>query len=290
MPRSIDEGFKDFLAKLVPTDVESEAAKNHRASIHARLQTSFGLKRFVRIGSFGNGTSVSGYSDVDYLASLSNSSLTRSSTYSLEKVRNDLSERFPYTPVRVDCPAVVLPFGSKVSETTEIVPADYVEERNGYSVYDIADGSGGWMRASPDMHIEYVDKADRILDRKLKPLIRFVKAWKYFQNVPISSFYLELRIASYGYTQNSVIYNIDLQIILSRLLSDGLAPFLDPMGVSGYIYACKTDVQKADALSKLKSAASRAEKAYEDYKKGNIQSAFGWYKLLYGDQFPSYYY
>lgn len=56
MPRSIEEGFEGFLAKLKATAPESDAAKRHRASIEACLKSNFGLKRFVRIGSFGNGT------------------------------------------------------------------------------------------------------------------------------------------------------------------------------------------------------------------------------------------
>jgi len=101
MPRTIDEGFRDFLKKLTPSSAESEAAKSHRASIEARLimKGDFGLRRFTRIGSFGNGTSISGYSDVDYLASLARDTLTSDSTYSLGKVRNSLDDRFPKTGV-----------------------------------------------------------------------------------------------------------------------------------------------------------------------------------------------
>ena len=51
MPRSINEGFDDFLAKLKATASESDAAKQHRASIEACLKNNFGLKRFARIGS-----------------------------------------------------------------------------------------------------------------------------------------------------------------------------------------------------------------------------------------------
>ena len=70
MPRTVDEGFRDFLQKLTPSNTESVAAKNHRASIKQCIESNFGLKRFWRTGSFGNGTSISGYSDVDYMASI----------------------------------------------------------------------------------------------------------------------------------------------------------------------------------------------------------------------------
>lgn len=59
MPRTIDEGFRDFLTKLRSSGAESDGAQKHRASIKACLENNFGLRRFTRIGSFGNGTSIS---------------------------------------------------------------------------------------------------------------------------------------------------------------------------------------------------------------------------------------
>jgi hypothetical protein len=290
MPRTVDEGFRDFLAKLTPSTAESQAAKNHRASIEACLKNNFGLKRFVRIGSFGNGTSISGFSDVDYLACLPTAQLTENSTYSLTKVRNALDTRFPNTGVRVNCPAVAVPFGATKSESTEIVPADYMRESNGHSVYDIADCANGWMKASPDAHNAYVRYIDGRLGGKVKPLIRFLKAWKYYRAVPISSFYLELRVAKYASGESAIVYDIDIKRILQQLWDGQLAAMQDPMGISGYIFACKSDAFRADALSKLETAVTRADKAREATLKDNISEAFYWWRLLYNDAFPTYYY
>jgi len=129
MPRTIDEGFRDFLSNLTPSTTETQAVKNHRASIEACLKSNFGLNRFARIGSFGNGTSISGYSDVDYLASLSLENQTLVSTSTLTSVKNTLDTRFPFTGVNVRSPAVVVPFGTLKVETSEIVPAFFQEEK-----------------------------------------------------------------------------------------------------------------------------------------------------------------
>ena len=290
MPRTVDEGFRDFLPKLTPSGSETEAAKSHRSSIETRLKRDFGLRRFVRIGSFGNGTSISGYSDVDYLASLARDTLTESSTYSLGKVRDSLDDRFPHTGVRVSCPAVVVPFGTKKSETTEIVPADYVNDKNGHYVYDIPDCNGGWMKASPDAHNAYVADINDKLGGKVKPLIRFIKAWKCYRDVPISSFYLELRVARYASGETSIVYDIDVKRILCQLRDCKLADMQDPLGVSGYISACKTEALYQNAMSKLETAATRAEKAREAADKGSISDAFYWWRLVYNDEFPTYYY
>jgi len=164
-----------------------------------------------------------------------------------------------------------------------------VNKSNGHSVYDIADCAGGWMKASPDAHNEYVRNIDNKLGNKVKPLIRFIKAWKYYRDVPISSFYLELRVAKYATDESSILYAVDVKRVLCLLRDCALASMQDPMGVSGYIPACKTEALKADAISKLDTAAARAEKACEAASKDDISSAFYWWRLLYDDQFPSYY-
>lgn len=135
--------------------------------------------------------------------------------------------------------------------------------------------------------VRYVD--DR-LGGKVKPLIRFLKAWKYFRDVPISSFYLELRVAKYAAGEKSIIYDIDVKRVLRELWDGQLADMQDPMEISGYIPACKTETLRADALSKLITAVTRADKARGAASGGSIQDAFYWWRLLYNDQFPAYYY
>jgi len=290
MPRTIEQGFEDFLSKLKPQRTESDAARNHRASIESCLRNNFGLNRFVRIGSFGNWTSVSRHSDVDYLACLPIGQLTQISTSTLIKVRGALSNRFPITGVVVDCPAVVVPFGTRKSEITEIVPADHVGESRGFKVYEIADCAGGWMKASPDAHNAYVRAVDEELGGKVKPLIRFLKAWKFFRAVPISSFYLELRVAKYASDEKAIIYDIDVRNVLKVLWDVQLASMQDPMGFSGYIPACKSDAARVEALSKLGTAYARAEKARIAATNKNYSEAFDWWRLLYNDEFPTYYF
>jgi hypothetical protein len=200
---TVDEGFRVFLSRLTPTGGESEAAKKHRASIAACLEANFNITQFFRTGSFGNGTSISGFSDVDYFACIPTDKLKQNSSSTLKEVRDVLDARFPNTGVVIRTPAIHVPFGTNALESTEVVPADFINKANGYSVYDIADGSGGWMRSSPGAHIAYVAGINENLGKKVKPLVRFIKAWKFYKNVPISSFYLELRVAKYAADQSS---------------------------------------------------------------------------------------
>jgi hypothetical protein len=205
------------------------------------------------------------------------------------KVRNALDARFPNTGVKINNPAVVCPFGKYKSEDTEVVIADYIGERNGFKVYEIADGSDGWREVSPDAHNHYVANVDRKHGGKVKPLIRFVKAWNFYRDVPIKSFYLEMAVAKYSDGESSIVYDIDVKRILNMLTANSLSAMQDPTGVAGYIYPCKTDALKQDAISKLTTAATRAYKACEAEECGNTKEAFEWWRLLYNDKFPTYY-
>lgn len=287
LTRTVEEGFKIFHGWLTPTGGETEAAKKHRASIKDCLETNFGMTRFFRSGSFGNGTNISGYSDVDYFAEIPANNLTQDSAYSIRKIRDVLEKRFPNTGVTIRTPAIVIPFGSD-TEKTEVVPAYYIKKENGYETYDIADGKGGWMKSGPDAHNAYVDKVDGNLGNKVKPLIRFIKAWKYYNSVEISSFYLELRTTKYALSETSIVYSIDLKNILKLLYDNQLSAIQDPMGVSGLIYPCSSEAKKYDALSKLETALVRAEKARNAEIAEKISDAFYWWDILFNYRFPTY--
>jgi hypothetical protein len=146
------------------------------------------------------------------------------------------------------------------------------------------------MKTSPDAHNAYVRDIDDALGGKVKPLIRFLKAWKCFRDVPISSFYLELRVAKYASGEKSIVYDIDVKNVLKMLFDCELGSMQDPVGISGYIPACSTDTKKQDALSKLETAFTRAQNARDEAIKENVSKAFDWWRLLYNYEFPTYYY
>lgn len=289
MASTVEEGFREFLTGLTPTAKETEAAASHRASIKACLDTNLGVTHFFRTGSFGNGTSISGYSDVDYFAGIPTEKLKRSSTNSLSMVRDALNTRFPNTGVRVSCPAVTVPFGTNKEETTEVVPADYKRTtKEGYRVFDIADCAGGWIEASPDAHNAYVRDVDAKRAGKVKALVRFLKAWKYYCQVPISSFYLELRVAKYASGEDSIVYPIAVKNVFKLLSDNALAKMQDPQGISGYISPCSTQAKLDEATSKLKTALTRADKAETARLDGKVRDAFSWWSLAFNGHFSEY--
>ena len=287
MARSIEQAWNDFHGWLTPTGSETQAAIDHRASIEVCLTNNFGLSNFFRCGSFGNGTSISVYSDVDYIASIPAANVSSNSYTFLSRVETVLNVRFPRTGVHTNTPAISVPFGAQ-AESTEVVPARYAAQSSGgYNIYDIADGRGGWMRTCPNAHNSYVKEINDKLGGKVKPLIRFMKAWKYYNKVPISSFFLEMYTAQYADTQDTIIYSLDLTILFSRL-SATLTALSDPKGIAGEIYPCASTTDAQITKAALETAARRSLQASDHQNNEEWHSAFIWWNLLFDDRFPSY--
>jgi Second Messenger Oligonucleotide or Dinucleotide Synthetase domain len=288
MAKTAAEGFSTFLSRLTPSKTERDKASKHRASIEIKLNAKFGLHRMFESGSFRHGTGVSGESDVDLFASLKSSRPLRGSS-SLATVRNTLKERFPATPVYVRSPAVVIDFGSGY-ERVEVIPAYALGPAGEHMKYNIPGVTSDWMQSTPEAHLAYVNESNTKPSKgHAKSMARLIKAWKYYRDVPISSFYLEMRAAAYTRRQSTVVYWMDLYLMLAELQQHGLASMNDPAGTTGRIEPCSSAALKQDAISKLDRAVARAGKAYDAAYNGNLKTAFEQWDLLFAGQFPSYY-
>ncbi len=113
-------------------------------------------------------------------------------------MKNALAARFPSTPVRISRPAVVIAFAGG-EETWEVIPG-FVTGRGGHGVfvYDIPGAATGWLDTAPLEHLAYVNEVNsrQGIAGGAKKLARLIKAWKYYNDVPISSFTLRCGLLS----------------------------------------------------------------------------------------------
>jgi hypothetical protein len=286
MPTTVSAGFDLYLSRLKPTSSEVSSASQHRESVRSALE-ALKLSRFFQTGSFSHGTGVRHYSDVDYLASFK-TDRPSSSDSALTRVKGRLQDRFPATTVKVRRPAVVIEFAGG-TETYEVVPAWVARVEDDDLVYDIPGASTGWIESAPDVHVNYVNDCNKAVGGgKAKGLVRLIKAWKYERLVPLSSFYLEMQAARYAKGHRPVIYSWDLLGLLKSLRAGGLAAMNDPSGRVGRIYAASSEGSKTEALSKLDTAISRAQKARDAEESGDAQAAFDWWDKVFDGSFPAY--
>lgn len=289
MARTVNEGFEEFLHRLVPTQAQREAGASHRASVKSALASRLKVNSFFESGSFSHGTGVRNKSDVDVFVSLGETK-PDSSYSALTWVKGALERSFPRTGVRIRRPAVVVEFGGGY-ETWEVIPA-FLTARGALSqhIYDIPGPGAGaaYIDSAPKEHLDYVNECNKTPhDGDAKDLARLIKAWKYYRNVPISSFYLEMRCAQHVANQSTYIHVWDVCQLLEELNRHQLAAMNDPKGATGRFYACSSDTTKEDALSKLEAAANRARKALDAHNADKPDDAFYYLDLLFGGKFPA---
>lgn len=286
--RTVDEAFDVFLGQLTPLSSQRSAAASHRASVESAINAAMDTNSFRETGSFHHGTGVRHHCDVDLLVSIKGGRPGTSDT-ALGWIRDALKARFPNTPVRTSRPAVVVEFAGG-AETWEVIPG-FITGRGGPDVfvYDIPGASSGWMDSAPGAHLDYVNDCNAIVKVSggAKKLARLAKAWKYYNNVPISSFYLEMRAAQHVATQSSFIPVWDICQLLEKLDGHQLAAMNDPKGASAPFSACSSDAKRTEALSKLSTGASRARRALDAYRASKTGDAFDALGLLFGGNFPS---
>ncbi|MCU0440398.1 MAG: hypothetical protein MUC49_21105 [Raineya sp.] len=289
--KTIIEGFETFLARLEPLQTEYLKGASHKTSVKNCLRNAFECSNLFETGSFGNHTGVRHWSDSDFFAVIPKEYISANSSKMLTKIKEAVQLTFSTTfGIKVDCPSVQIPFGIYQSEFMEITPCFFYEKREttqgNFDAYGIPNGNGGWIYASPGAHNAYVKQQDNRLNKKLKKLIQLVKAWKFYNNVPLTSFYLELRCTKWAEGKQEIVYDEDIYKFLKYLEDIKLASIRDPMGISGLIDACKTNTKKNDALSKLSTAVTRSRKACIDNILDRVDNSFEWWNKFFNDQFP----
>ncbi|GIH04604.1 hypothetical protein Rhe02_26710 [Rhizocola hellebori] len=290
MPRSVAQAFDEFLRRLTPLESEREARAKHRDSVEASLRNSIEVNRFIEIGSFVNGTGIRKHCDVDLLVSIKGAKPGSSDT-ALGWVKNALTASFPNTKVSISRPAVVVEFANG-DGAWNVMPAFAAGRRDdNFPLYEVPGYDTGWMDSAPDAHASYVNDVNNIskVSGAAKNLARLAKAWKYYNEMPVSSFYLEMRAAEYISSEETHIPVWDICGLLQRLDQLRLAPMKDPKTVTGQFDACATPAIRDESVAKLRRGANRARKALEAFHNEDTPEVFYYLDLLFGGNFPGRY-
>lgn len=259
-------------ATWAPSATQFTGARTHRAAIEAKLNAALGIFGMFEIGSLRHGTGIWTHSDADYLVSLKGTR-PESQWTTLNNVKVALQARYPTTTIVVRQPAVVCRFSDG---DVEVVPGFYSD-----SGYWIPDPTGGWMKTFPTDHNEYVNNVNKKHDGAAKKLARQMKIWKYRRGVPVSSCYLEMRAAKHLEGESTYLPVWDLHLALKKILDANLVAMNDPTGLGSRFTATSSATSKADALSKLETAVSRASKARDYEREGHHEKAIEQLKLLF---------
>ena len=274
--------FAALLQRIEPLDSELIQVRRHRITAQRRLISSFDVVKMPPIGSHSRGTAITRFSDFDVMAVLRRNeakwggNMILSNTL-LDKIREDLQDRYVHTDVRGDQQAVVLDFAAG-QESLDIVPALFLRMEKLRPVYGIPDGFGGWLESSPEAHNLYFSRADERAQGKLKRAARLVKWWKNSRAraIPMLSFHIDMLLAQSDICVGVKSY-AEIMYEAFRLLNERECRGLrDPAGIAGTIPAARTEAQWQELVGAVDYALRHARAALlaqgaKDFAEANRQ-------------------
>lgn len=283
--------FQTLLARIAPLQTEIDAAERHVATIRTRLAEAYALKGFVRAGSYSRDTFIRGGSDVDLFAVVARDDLRWGGSYvssdtALGNFGRELKARFPSTTIRRDVHAIVLEFNDC---HVDVVPSFFAGMTPGKQpMYAIPDGRGDWMKTSPAQHNAYIRHEDEASRGKLRRVARLIKFWRECRTprVPLSSFHIEMVLASEGICRGVKSYGECVLEVLQGLAQRECRGLQDPLGISGLLPAVKSEARRGAAVASVRysreHAKSAVRAAYLDYH----DEACRQWDIVYNGYFP----
>jgi hypothetical protein len=287
MKRTVQDGFEEFITRLTPQYSEPEKAELNLTAIERVLKSEFTVQYIANYGSTGHGTNVDGYSAIDCFAVVPKDALIEESSRSLDKVHSALVQQFPDAVVTEGRSVIAVPFGPQRAECHHVVPVFSKGQKEGFDIYGVPAPRDRWIDACPGGHSAWLNELNHELANQLKPFVRIVKAWNFYENEPLWSFYLELCAAEFLSSRPSVSYSSDVQDFFEYLLRRRLAPFKGSVGCTEPVYGSSL-ADKFESIAKVRSAAEKAKQAYGCEMRGNIPDAYFWWRKLFNYKFTAF--
>jgi len=169
----------------------------------------------------------------------------------------------------------------------DIVPAFYTD--TGY--YLIPDGNGGWKATDPRVDQNRVIEINQKHGGKILQIIRTLKYWNIYAQMPtISSYLFENIILNFFNSKDKISDYIDVNLFnfWYHLKSAIYNNVNDPKGFQGNI-----NNLTFDEMNKISNKANDTyDKGYEAYKieteEKNQEKAINKWRTIFGDEFPKY--
>jgi YD repeat-containing protein len=234
------------------------------------------------IGSADRGTIIRPLDDVDLLAVFDADAYTNTYRWNssgfITRVRDALNEGgASIVGTRGQAVRIFYTSGPKV----DVAPV-FALQGGGYF---LPNGTGGWMTTNPDFHRDWIAERHRDLNYHLKPLARAIKRWNRVHSERLSSFHIEVMVgrifSSLGsdYRQAAAMFFTHASNYLHAN---------DPAGHSGDLAAKFTWNKQQAILQSFTSARDRADKAVAAEARGDHAEAIRLWRIVFGDEFPSY--
>lgn len=280
----IPDMLPTFVERLIPADYDRITAATRKKELLAQIEhAGVEVVDMFEAGSFNHGTGVRDHADVDNMVWVRLAQKTQLPSSTLSRFRTALL-RLTARRVSVASPAVRIEYWT--APYFEVVPAFINGTKGDVTVYDIPGRRDEWVQSAPKAHNDLVDEQNDRLGKRLKPLVRLLKAWKYHAGAAVSSFYLEMRATEYAKGESVIVYEIDLKRVLRTILSKDVADMNDPSGITGRVPACASDEDQRATSSAMRVALDDLERA-EGHRKADDAMSY-WISMshVFGNNYP----
>jgi hypothetical protein len=283
------QAFTEFAGKLVPTPKQNLTIASRRRTIESRLLNAFPsncdlpILEVRTIGSVDCQTIIRPLHDVDLLAVFKGGVSTFAvrffgSRQFITTVRDTLND---------SSAAIVGTRGQAVrifyAEPPWVDVAPVFPRPAGGFV--LPDGHNGWLATNPDFHKQWIDRENARLDYQLKALARLMKRWNRAHGERLSSFHIEVMVAS---TFNSL--NTNHRQAAAMFFEHGPRRLhsSDPAGHSGDLARKLSPSKQQAILQSFESARQRSSRALDAERRSDHAEAIRLWAIIFGDDFPRY--
>lgn len=283
------QAFDQFLEDITITDYQKKTyVEGRRKSVVDNLATTFPETSnlpFVAgrlIGSAAKGTIVRPLDDIDVLATFSNEKNawskyrwdSKSFLYRIRDAYNGIETA--QVGARGQAIRVFFQTGGHV----DVAPV-FIESEE---VYQLPNGSGGWIKTAPFVANKWFKDKNAELDYNLAPLVRLLKKWNGAHSKRLRSFHLETMA---GHTFGKLSSNRRTALQKFFEWAGGHIDVRDPGQQGGSLSTYLTWSARDEVKQSLSVASDRAVKALSAEAAGDHEEAKRLWRLILGSSFPN---
>ncbi len=288
---TVNKRFSELLANISLTEKQLSDGAACRESVIGCLNSAYWSSssvsaRSLSVGSWGKFTRIRPPRDVDVVFQLPYEVYQRfelrtgnRQSQLLQEVKGHLQNRFYSTAIKGDGPVVLVPFAAF---SVEVIPA-FIRNDQKYSVC-MTDNGGRYKAADYSAEIDHISKSNTDTNSNTRELIRMLKCWQGYCNVPIKSFWLEITAVNF---LNQWEYRGKTRVYYDWMIRDYLQYLVD--NINSYIFVPGTyELMNIGYkwISKANSALSRAASACK-YENDNMPYSAGTeWRGIFGTDMP----
>jgi len=197
--------LNDYAEDAGPTERQGRTIDERRARLQEILESELTIVESHQFGSFTRGTMVGPMdedSDTDVMFVLDGDAHGQwiegenGSKNCLRAVKRALQEKYPNSEVSIDRNVVAVQFHDF---TVEVAPA-FRDHSGGYRIPDTYSEGQSWVRTDPRGYKQRFDAVNQARGGNLEKVARVAKKFRQNQNVPVSSYHME--VMAYQYVRN----------------------------------------------------------------------------------------